>query len=352
MRFEDVYIAGTGSWLPARTSTAEAIARGRCDPALARRNDIAAVAVGTEKDSPPEMAAAAARVALDRAGGHAGGRVDIDLVLHANLHYQGHELWGAASYVQRTAVGNRCPAMEVRQVSNGGMAALQLAAGYLAGAGRSAALVTAADMFPLPGFDRWHTDPGTVYADGGAAVVLSRAGGVARLRSLVLISDPDLEGMHRAGDAYGPAPMTYAEPLDLDTHARAFFAQVGSSAAVARIRAGHGEALRRALADAETELGEISRFVVPHFGRRRLEAIYLRQLGISLDQTTWQWSRQVGHLGAGDQFASLNHLLETGAVTTGDRCLLLGVGAGFSWSGAVVEILCSPRWDELGAAAG
>jgi 3-oxoacyl-[acyl-carrier-protein] synthase-3 len=47
----------------------------------------------------------------------------------------------------------------------------------------------------------------------------------------------------------------------------------------------------------------------------------------------------VGHLGAGDQICGFNHLLETDRVRPGDRVMLLGVGAGFSWSCAVLEVL-------------
>ncbi len=342
MKFDSLYIAGVGTWLPPRLITEEALATGLCDRAAVTRDDIASVAVAGDDEAAPEMAARAARIALGRAG---HGPEDIDLVLHASLYDQGFDLWAAASYVQRSAVRNRCPAMDVRQVSNGGMAALELAAAYLAAVpGRSAALLTTADRFCLPGFDRWRSDPGTVYGDGGAALVLSVRSGFARLRSLVLVSDPDLEGMHRGGDAFGVAPVSSQKPLDLGAHQRSYVAQAGMSYSVARIAAGQGEAVKAALADGEAELAEIDHFVLPNFGRRRLESSYLRSLGIDVDRTTWSWGRQVGHLGAGDQFAGLDHLIGSGALGPGDLCLLAGVGAGFSWSCAVVEVMERPPW--------
>lgn len=60
--------------------------------------------------------------------------------------------------------------------------------------------------------------------------------------------------------------------------------------------------------------------------------------------TNWEWSRTVGHLGAGDQFASLAHLVDSGRARPGDRCVLIGVGAGYSWGCAVVEIDTVPDW--------
>jgi 3-oxoacyl-[acyl-carrier-protein] synthase III len=341
VRFDSLYIAGCGTWLPPAMSAADAVRAGLADAAAVEATGVTAVTVAGE-ESAPEMAARAGRLALCRAG---LGPADIDLILHASIYYQGHDLWAPASYVQRAAVGNQCPAMEVRQVSNGGMAALELAAGYLmADPGRSAALITAGDKFGPPGFDRWASDPGTVYADGGSALVVSRRSGFARLRSLVTVSDPELEGMHRGDDPFGAAPGAHRRTVDLETCKQAFVARAGRSFAIARSSAGQRRAVQLALAEAGTGLAEIDRIVLPHLGRRRLSASYFRALGIDPDVTTWDWSRQVGHLGAGDQFAGLSHLADSGAAACGARWLLLSVGAGFSWSCAVIEVLADPGW--------
>ena len=341
MRFDSMYIAGCGLWLPPAMSAADAVRAGLADASVVQSADVAAVTVAGE-ESAPEMAARAGRQALSRSG---LGPADIDLVLHASIYYQGHDLWAPASYVQRAAVGNQCPAMEVRQVSNGGMGALELAAGYLmADPGRSAALITAGDKFCRPGFDRWASDPGTVYADGGSALVVSRRRGFAALRSLVTVSDPDLEGMHRGDDPFGAAPLAHRRTVDLEACKQAFIARAGRSFTISRSSAGQRQAVKLALADAKTDLAEIDRIVLPHLGRRRLSASYFRALGIDPAVTTWGWSRHVGHLGAGDQFAGLGHLVDSGAAGRGCKCLLLSVGAGFSWSCAVIEVLESPAW--------
>lgn len=335
MRCQDLYVAGTGVWLPPAMSIVEADRRGLCDLATLRRADLLSVTVA-DHESAPEMAARAARRALTAARHKPA---DIGLILHANVYYQGHDLWPAASFVQRETVRNTCPALEVRQMSNGGMAALDLAAAYLtARVDSTAALLTAADRFCPPGFDRWRSDPGTVYADGGAALVLSRRGGLARLCSVVTTADPELERMHRGADPFGAAPFSVRQPVDLRACKQAFVADVGLAYCVARTATGQAAALDQALADADVKLAEIDWFVLPHFGRRRLHATYLRRLDIDLAATSWPWGRTVGHLGAGDQFAGLHHLVSTGAARPGQRCLLLGVGAGYSWSCAVLEM--------------
>lgn len=333
-----MFVAAAASRLPARIAVADAVADGSCDEPTARRTGLESVSVAAG-EPPAVMAAAAARSALDASGHHPD---EIDLILYADVYYQGHDLWPPASYVQRVAVGNRCPAIEIRQMSNGGMAGLELAAGYLAGAGGTAALLTTGDRFEPPGFDRWRSDPGTVYADGGTALVLSRRGGFAALRSLATASEPDLEGMHRGADPFGSAPFSHRPRVDLAAHKTDFLAEYGLSRSVDQINAGQDDALKRALADADCSLADIDVFVLPHFGLGRLNQVYLRRWGVDRATTTWPWARTVGHLGAGDQYASLAHLAESGALRPGQRCLIAGVGAGFTWSIAVLDVITAP----------
>ena len=225
------------------------------------------------------------------------------------------------------------------------MAALDVAAAYLrSGAADPAALITTADRFAGPGYDRWHSDPGTVYADGGTAVVLSRSGGFARLLSVALVSDSYLEGMHRAGSAHGIGlTSTHRHPVDLGGHKRKFLDVTGLSATMTAIAAGQRQALETALAAADTKLDEIDWFLLPHFGLRRLTSNYLRHLGVDAERTSWSFGRTVGHLGAGDHLAALEHLLTTGRIRPGHRCALLAVGAGFTWSCAVLHVLTGVR---------
>ncbi|WP_251094255.1 ketoacyl-ACP synthase III family protein [Streptomyces sp. Caat 7-52] len=342
MKYEAVYVAGNGTWLPRPLPVGDAAAQGLCRERDVARTEFVAATVSTEEPA-PEMAARAARQALERSGLPAA---TVRLLLYANVYYQGHDMWAPASYVQRAALGGgRSQAIELHQMSNGGMAALELAATHLTAApGPSAVLTVAADRFCLPGIDRWFSDPGSVFGDGGAALVLSNEDGYARLRSLVTVSDPSLEAMHRGDDPFGPAPFSVRSPLDVKACQKGFLSSASMSETVARSARGQREALEGALADADVKLDDIDWFVLPHFGRRRLAANYLAPYGIDPDRTAWSWFRGVGHLGAGDQFASLGRLVDTGAVGPGDRCLLLGVGAGFTWSGAVVEILRRPAW--------
>lgn len=339
MKFDDLYIAGTGRWLPPTVSVAGAVSAGLCDRATAAQAGIESVSV-SGAEAPPEMAARAAEIALRRAG---CGPADIDLILHATAYYQGHDTWCAPSYIQRVAVGNHCPAIEVRQMSNAGMAAVELAASYLmASPDRSASLLTAGDRFCLPGFDRWRSDPGTICGDGAAAIVLSRRTGFARLRSVVSVSEPGLERVHRGDDPFAPAPFTHRQPVDMSVWKRSFTARFGVSYSVGRIVAGHRDAVSRALLEAEFLLHEIDWFVLPNLGRKRMAASYFTAFDIDPERTTWPWGRHVGHLGGADQFAGLDHFVESGVMRPGDRLMIMGVGGGFTWTCACAEVLAAP----------
>lgn len=335
MRVDGIYVRGHGVHLPARHRVADAVASGACPPHLVARTDIESVAV-SDGESAPQMAVAAGRAALAHAGSGPG---DVVLLLHADTNFQGQDLWATASYVQAGTLGNDCPAIEIRQMSSGGLAAMLLATTYLNGSHPADALLTTGDRFCLPGVDRWRTDPGTPYADGGTALVLSRRGGYARLRSIVMHADPALEALHRSGEDFASAPMEHGAPVDFEAAKQRFLDRHGLSYGINRSVQGQRHTIKRALADADVELAEARWVVLPHFGFRRLTSNYLRPYDIDPARTTWEWSRTVGHLGAGDQFAGLAHLVDTGRARPGDICVLVAVGAGFTWGCAVLEII-------------
>jgi 3-oxoacyl-[acyl-carrier-protein] synthase-3 len=343
VRYDDVYVAGVASWLPPSTDIADAVAAGVCPPEVADAADVQAVAVSTG-EAPPEMAARAARLAIERS------RCDgerVALIAYADMYYPGHDAWLASSYIQRLAVGGHNPtiSVEVRQLANGGMVALELAAGYLSGTRQHAAVVAAADRFSLPGYDRWRSLAGTPLGDGAAALVVSRDSGFARVRCVVSWSEPELEGARRGDDPFGVAPFSLGGPVDVAALHKAFIARLGEHNWHRLTENGRRSVVRHALEEAGLRLDQIDWFVLPNLGGRRLRAEYTDVLGIDLARTAWDsWGRCVGHLGAADQFAGLEHLLLSGRLRAGQHCMLLGNGGDFTWSCALLEILRRPEW--------
>ncbi|MFJ7779777.1 ketoacyl-ACP synthase III family protein [Streptomyces yangpuensis] len=344
MRWDDIYLAGTGAWLPTGHVTArQAVADGDYSPEEAERSEQLHLIVAPPDASTPGMAAAAATQALRRAARTPG---EVDVLLYSVLKHNGINVANPTSYVQREVGSAAAFAAEVRAGSNGGLAALELACDRLAArADANLALVTCADIWGPPHFDRWRADSGLVFGDGGSAVAVSTRGGFARLRSLVTTQDPELEGLHRGNDGFGDFRNGADHPIDLFQRAQAFLERMPKEELWKRGAVGLHAAVARATDEAGITLEAADHVVLPHFGSQLLRRQVLQPVGLSdFSRTTWEFARRVGHLGAGDQFAGLNHLAESGTLRPGQHIVVIGVGGGFNWSCAVLEVLATPAW--------
>lgn len=344
MRCGDLFLSGLAYRLPPAVDVDGAVGEGRYDPEDRRADAYASVTVAAE-EAPPEMAAAAGRLALRRSGTPPSG---VSLLLHASAWFQGIDYWPAAAYVHREVLGDagrRAPALDVQQMCAGALGAMELAASYLAAdASRGSALVTTADRYADPGFDRWRGDVrGIVYGDGAAAAVVGRTG-FARLLAVSTVVDTGLEGMYRGGEPFAAAP---GRPVDVRAR-RAVFAAGGADRPEGsvgdRTASGLADAVGGTLDEAGLKLDDVDRFVFPNVGLHVLRTRYAEPLGLDVERTAWDWGRRTGHIGAADQLTGLTHLVETGRAAPGDRVLLVGIGAGFAWSCAAVEIVGRPSW--------
>ncbi|GGY05654.1 ketoacyl-ACP synthase III family protein [Streptomyces hiroshimensis] len=338
MRWEGVHVAGTGVRLPGRVTARSAVESSRYDPDQCAADDLVSVCVADEDTAPPDMAVEAAVTALKRSGLDAA---DVELLIHTSIWFQGVEMWPAASYVAGQALGRHVTAFGLRQECNAALGALEVAARHLqSGPPAAAAMVTTADRFGEPYLQRWASEPGFVYGDGATALLLSRRPGIARLLSTATGSDNSLEAVVR-GPGFLPVPDH--RPLDLPGRVQHYAkTDAGLRTAIERVTAVVRESIGTALADAGTDAGGIARFVLPASGRSRTDWHAEALLGVPLARSTWEFARSVGHLGAGDQFAGLDHLISSGEVKEGDKVLLVGGGSGFSCTCAVLEITGQP----------
>ncbi len=341
---EELYVAGVGSWLPEREPVERAVADGRYDPKHRRRTGQVAVAIAGEDETQPVMAVRAGQAALRHSG------IDPErfrLLLHAVAGYHGLDGWNAASYLQQQVLGGHGLSFEVHQLSNGAVASMELAAAYLATAdGAGAALITTADCFPEPVWDRWSASPGLVFGDGASALVLARDTGFAKVRSIASTNDPQLEGMQRGDVAFSKYPDPGHYPINLRARTNQFSSTMSLDEASARMARGLRAAADRAADEAGVKLAELDHVLTPNFGRELLDDECLRPLEIPYERTVWEWGLTVGHVGAADQFAGLAHLCETEALRPGEHVMLVGVGGGFNWTCAVLEILEPPAAPE------
>lgn len=347
MIVEDVYVAGVGVCLPETVPVEDAVADGRYDPDEAAMSGWTGAAIAGDVPA-PALAVDAARQALARSGHE---HDEFALLLHASASFQGPELWPAHSYIQRRTIGGDGPALEIKQACCGTLSAIELSCAYLARTPQPAALVTAADNFGHPLIDRWRYAAGagtnrlTIFGDAGAAIVLSRRTGFARLLVINSMSLPGLEEMYRSGvDLFPPEP-TLGRPLRAGArlaHHREAHPQAheAGKAMLAQARVDLG---KRTLADADLTPEQITRAVHIFSGGQHYIDGALGPMGIDPARGMLEFGRRFGHLGACDQLVGLDHLVTTRQVGPGDRVMLLANGGG-SLACAIVEILDHPSW--------
>ncbi|SEK59134.1 ketoacyl-ACP synthase III family protein [Streptacidiphilus jiangxiensis] len=345
MRWENIYVAGLGAYLPEQVQTAdEAVALGLYDADERVGNGIHAVRVANDEEAAPVMAAAAARTAVARSGHDAQ---DFGLVVHACIGHQGQEFWTPAHYVQQETVGGRGSAVEIHPGSNGGLAGVELAASYLtARPAETAALITVADAFKTPYFDRWASDNQQVYGDGAGALVLSKRGGFLRLVSTASLTDATLEPIYRGVTGWTEAPFADGKPVDLRSRKRDYLLlhEDAYEATINQMTVNAGQVLQEALDEADMKLADAQHFVHANIAESIATYSFYMTLGVDRATTTYDWGQNIGHCGGADQLLGLNHLAEAGRLKAGDKIVTMGVGVGFTWTVAVLEVESAPSW--------
>ncbi len=325
-------VAAAALWLPDhRDTTAAALAAGRVDEETAQRLGYQEVTESV-RHAAPEMAVLAARAALDEAGWLGA---DVGMVAHAWTYHQGHDFWSPANFVAQGIGASTAVAVGVQQMCNGGAAALEVAVTRMvADPALDRCVVTTADRFLAPAFDRWLGDYELAYGDSGTALLLNRAEGPYRLLSVATVVRSEFENMHRGDDPFSPAPRTL--PLDVRRTKRAFVA----SGAEPRFAATLVEAVVQAVGEALTDAGltpddpSVRVLTLPRLGTGTLAEFFdpaVERLGLR-NAEVLNLGGHTGHLGAGDSAANLAVLHAEKRLAGGEVALLLSLGGGFSWS--------------------
>lgn len=343
MRTPEMFISGIGVYLPDAVSIGQAVADGRYPAGLVDLHGLAGAAVAGDTPA-PEMALRAAAQALARA---AHPPTDLDLLLYVDAWHQGPDGWPPQFYLQHHLTGAAPLAVELHGC-NGMFIALELAASYLAAQpDRHTALLVAADNFGTPLIDRWQGGGASyVMGDAGSAVVLTTAPGFARLLTVETVAIPEAEELQRAGETLFPPGATVGRGVDFVARGEAFQKQLADSGDLASLARIGGELLdlaHRTLAECGLTIGDITRIAPMNCARPVTERL-MAALGRTLASSTWDWGRTVGHLGASDQVAALDHLVASGQLDPGDHLMMLGVGPGVVVSCAVVEIVDVSAW--------
>ncbi|WP_066362981.1 ketoacyl-ACP synthase III family protein [Herbidospora mongoliensis] len=333
MRFDDLYLAGVGSFLPDTVTTSEAVSHGLYDAADRERSGMLSVMVAGETPA-PEMAATAGTIAMKHSGHSAD---DFIALLHSGSYHQGPDGWSAPHYVLRNTIDRPITALEVRQGCLGMLSGLRIAAGLLKDED-DAVLLTTGDNYGTPLVDRWRASRMFLLADGGAAVVVSRRGGFAKVLAVGAMSHPEMEELHRGGETLFPPDLSRG----LNFEERVGWWRDQWAAGIAPPMGHLGELVSevafRTLEEAGSSFDRVKRVCHVGFTEGPLNDIYLDPLGIDAAKGTWELTRTTGHAGAADPFIGLEWLWTRGDVEPGDHVLLIGTAPGMESGCAVVEI--------------
>jgi 3-oxoacyl-[acyl-carrier-protein] synthase-3 len=308
-------VLSVGGSLPRRSvSNDEVAARiGKTDEWIYTRTGIRERRHAEPDESLTQVAAAASRQALERAGVDAAA---LDLVIVGTL--TGDERMPNAAAMLADELGaTRAGAIEVNAACNGFLTALSIGAAQIEAGRAQRALVVGADFISrITDLDSKQT--AMLFADGAGAVVLAATpAGAGRIGPVLLRHDASSPEFLYLGREPGST-------IEMDGHAT-------FKHAVNRIV----EVTNETLEAAGMTLAEVDLFVYHQANSRILKAVAER-LELDLERVI-DCIESTGNMSAASVPYALATAAADGRLRDGARVLLAAFGGGFTWGGAVVE---------------
>jgi len=323
MLWNDVFVCGSGRFLPSRVDIASAGEKSEINKKAIELSDFQSFTASPDLTA-PRMAARAASAALQ----HSERDIhDVAMLVYACFDEQDHS--APVCHIQRTLGIPSALAFELGAASNGGATGLVAAASHLrADPSAVTTLVVAAGRYLTPRWERLNPMLNLIIGDGAAAAVLSRDTGFARLVATSHTSAAELETLC--------APLTTTDgarerkPMLIESTGLGPYLTILQEA----VQAAVGQVLR----EAEVKIKDVTKFVITALGLAQLSAVVFEPLGINADRSTWTFARELGHVGPCDQLLGLDHLIREGQLQQGDTILIIGIGLGFRFTCALLEI--------------
>ncbi|HEX2093568.1 MAG TPA: beta-ketoacyl-ACP synthase III [Longimicrobiaceae bacterium] len=274
-----------------------------------------------------DMGAAAARVALERAGLDA---VDVDMIL-VSTATPDRLLPSTACDVQALLGASNAGAYDFATACSGFLYGLSLAEAHIAAEQAENVLLIATER--MSSIVDW-TDRTTcvLFGDGAGAAVVRPADGDGRgILSCFMKSDGTLaELLYRpAGGAKIPIDIAV---LDERSH---FVKMAGPEVFKAAVRS-MCEAAETALRRADVTADQID-LLVPHQANNRIIEATARYAGIPMDKVFVNVDRY-GNMSSASVPVALDEAREQGRIGDGSLVLMVAFGAGFTWAANVVRM--------------
>lgn len=298
------------------------------DEWITTRTGIKERRVAAENECTSDLAAAAAKNALEMAGVSAA---ELDLIIVATVT---PDMFfpSTACIVQKKIGAKNAVCFDISAACSGFLYALQTARHFLNGGPKKTALVIGAEK--LTSLINWK-DRNTcvLFGDGAGAVVLRGGGGASkshRVLSSVMGSDGNLADLLKVPGGGTAMPITpenvNARPNTIHMEGRETFKH-----AVTRMSQACDEAL--SLAGLTKE--DVS-LVIPHQANARIITAIADRLGLPHEKAFINVDKY-GNTSAATIPVALDEAHRAGRIKKGDVLLLVAFGGGFTWASTVVQ---------------
>jgi len=322
-----VKVVSTGAWLPERVLTNAELERlvDTSDEWIRERTGIRERRIAEPHVTSAEMGAAAARVALERAGTDPS---EIDVIVLATATPD-RPLPSTACDLQALIGASNAAAFDVNAACSGFLYALTVAEGYLAaGRGDTALVVCTEKMSAITDWSDRTTC--VLFGDGAGAAVVRRSEGDAGIVSSYMRSDGTLAELLWRPAGGVRMPLTH-ELLESNAH---MVKMAGREVFKAAVRS-MADAADQALASAGLTGADID-LLIPHQANYRIIESTARYAGIPMEKVFINVDRY-GNMSSATLPVALDEAVEAGRLKPGDWVLLVAFGAGFTWASMVMR---------------
>lgn len=314
-------ISGTGSYLPAKRVSNDDLAQkvDTSDEWITARTGIKFRHIAAENEKTSDLAAEAARRALDAAGLN-GNEIDLIIVATATPDMQFPST--ATIVQQKLGITNGCPAFDVQAVCAGFMYALTTANAYIKSGMAKNALIIGAETFSR--IVDWNDRTTCVlFGDGAGAVVLSASDEPGIIHSklkadgnyLKLLNVP---GQIACGKVSG-SPYISMDGPGVFKFAVKMLAKIADEV----------------ISEAGYTAEQID-WIVPHQANRRIIESTAKHLGLSMDKVVLT-VQDHGNTSAASIPLALDTGIRSGQIKRGQNLLLEGIGGGFAWGAVLLQ---------------
>ncbi|MDB4985467.1 MAG: 3-oxoacyl-[acyl-carrier-protein] synthase [Myxococcaceae bacterium] len=321
-------IIGTGHYAPARVLTNRDLERmvDTSDEWIVERTGIRERHIAADGEASSDMAAAAARQALEAAGLQAS---ELDLIIIATISPD-QPLPATAVFVQHK-IGARsdCPAFDIAAACAGFIYGLSIADKFIASGVARHVLVVGVEL--LSRVVDWKDRTTCVlFGDGAGAAIVSKSDGMRGLLSTHIYADGSQAAALQipAGGSAAPASQL---TIDAGLH---YVHMAGQDVFKYAVRALSSASLTALEANGVTK--EQVTWVVPHQANLRILEAVSKRVGIELTRFVLNIAR-FGNTSSASIPIALDEAVRAGTVREGDLVLMCALGAGFAWGSALIR---------------